>query len=350
MNSPFLLVQYNTQELDQRKFDDPQLTQVKAIHHVLKKIESYHQKEIDFLSLQEISLKDPKLIAEIQQALHLKDYQYFFHPALTGVHAKKKPNGNYHNDPQSKEARKASDPLNFGIFPHQYSSGLFYRKREGLILNEVEVIENLRWKDFNPNINLADYRNHQGGEVSKDIELFDKGLIIYHFSLTQEGKEEKLQLVQLHTTPAFHFGQEKTMNYQRNHDQLRFLAWMLTGKSGPHPPPALKDLVKFERTRPYIAFGDWNVDVREWDHPLKKGAQVIGQLTDQLLADHQQQCYTLIGSNEEKIQLDYILPAGMKNWQQQTFNPDHPCFEQQSVKKLHQASDHFPVSLLFSIP
>ena len=346
MNSPLLFVQYNTQELDQRKIEDPTKEQLKAIRAVLDGIESFYQKKIDILSLQEVSLFKKENIAHIQSELQLGGYHHFFHPAKTGVNALKKQDGSYHTDPQDVAAREASDPVNFGIFPHQYSSGIFYQKGPNqLTLLKTEVIDDVKWKEFNPSINLDQFRDHRGDYLNDDIPLFDKGLIIYTF----QYHEKLFQLIQVHTTPAFHFHQEKTMNYQRNFDQLRFLEWILTGETD--LIPQLKDKIATPNLKlPLVACGDWNVDFRQVDDKRKKGAKVIKRILERFQTfKDDPHLYSLVGKNQDKLLIDYIICSKEEMLQDiQIINPSHKNLGVELTSHLKCASDHFPLLLLFS--
>ena len=116
----------------------------------------------------------------------------------------------------------------------------------------------------------------------------------------------KFHIVLLHTVPAFHFGNKKSPNYDRNADQLRFLEWYLTGQTDLNI--AGLDIDPLESNTPFIAIGDWNTELSNKTNP---GSSVLRSLKDRSTFWMES---PLEVSNESpsfapdrlKLQLDYI--------------------------------------------
>lgn len=258
---------YNIKELNSFKIKS-KARQIEAVKEVT------HLFDFDILSLNEIQFDLPSVpdnnfisrgenLQSLKKLLDLKNLTYeSFHPANTGLNAQTKADGTYYLTPNTNEARSHADQINFGTMPGQYSSGALFKYKK---IKEI-VISDLKWKDFNPNINLTEYRTSNGKQIPDDIMLFDKNFT----DATLKVDDKKLHLILLHTVPSYHFGNKKSVNYIRNADQLRFLEWYLTGETD--------FTVKLENIKPlskdayYVAVGDWNTDLSNLDTP---GAKVL---------------------------------------------------------------------------
>jgi hypothetical protein len=71
--------------------------------------------------------------------------------------------------------------------------------------------------------------------------------------------------------PSFGFDNEKSPNFERNRDQLRFLEWYLTGKTD---VPVKLDQLSPINGESFVAVGDLNVDITS-NNP---GAEVLKRL------------------------------------------------------------------------
>ena len=129
------LLHYNIKELDSTKIKDfiHDPNNKSQLHFVKKVMQSY---QFDLLSLNEIQYDLPnvpnrkfqttgKNLSLISHILNLEKYNEAFFEANTGKHAKKKPDGTYETNPG--RGITYADPLNFGLFPGQYSTGLLSR-------------------------------------------------------------------------------------------------------------------------------------------------------------------------------------------------------------------------------
>ena len=298
------VVHYNIKELTTEKIQ-AKPKQLQSVRSILSKF------DIDILSINEIQYDLENIPTTSQKTigknleslgnyLGLEGYSAIFFEANTGKNAKKKKNGNYYRDYSNKDSRHFADKDSFGIFPGQYSSGV-------LIKNDIEVrmvrnISKIKWREFNKNISLNEFANADGSKVNKDILLFDKNLT----DITVRKDGHLFHIILLHTVPAFHFGNKKTVNYARNRDQLRFLEWYLTGKTD--IKVNLKNILPLEKGSSYIALGDWNTEL---NHKKNPGSKVLRRLekkgqfwlkspiahTNESGSFHQ---------NRMKLQLDYI--------------------------------------------
>lgn len=181
-------------------------------------------------------------------------WSYSFDQANTGNKAKKyKSNYPTPHGPLPKNKRFYADQVNYGLFPGQYSTAL----ATTFPILKKTVITKLKWKEFNPKINLSSFRDGRGKRLPKDMELFDKNFT--DTVIDFYGKE--VHLISLHTVPSYHFGNKKSPNYHRNRDQLRFLEWYLTGKTA--ISVKLNDIQPLPKGSTYVAVGDWNTDIQD---------------------------------------------------------------------------------------
>ena len=271
-NKPFTILHYNIKELDSQKVQST-LNENSPLNFVKKVI---NKVPFDILSLNEIqydlpNVPNPKFqskgtnLKRIKKILNLTSFQTSFYPANTGLNAKKKEDGTYASSPTDSEARKLADPVNFGIFPAQYSTGAIFKFQK---IGE-KIINKLTWKTFNPKRDLSTFKDGNGNPLPKSMPLFDK-----NFSdITLLIDNKIVHLILLHTVPAFHFGNPATPNYIRNADQLRFLEWYTTGATDTDTTH-LKSIRTLKSNERFIIVGDLNTDITS-DNP---GANVLRNL------------------------------------------------------------------------
>ncbi|MCB0394203.1 MAG: endonuclease/exonuclease/phosphatase family protein, partial [Bdellovibrionales bacterium] len=224
-------------------------------------------------------------------------FQSAIRPANTGMNAKKLPDGSYTTNTNHPDWLKLADHDNFGLFPAEYSSGLISKFP---ILN-LNVISDLKWKDFDPSFDPAAFKDARGLPYRRDLELFDKNFM----DVTIVIGATPVHVIILHTVPAFNFGNPNGLNELRNAAQLRFLKYYLTGVVSKTDQPIVKSLNPGEA---FIAMGDWNVDR---DNSELEGAVVLKELgalfqywiKDRVIT-YESQNYS---PDRFSSQLDYIL-------------------------------------------
>ncbi|WP_372654178.1 endonuclease/exonuclease/phosphatase family protein [Halobacteriovorax sp.] len=265
---------YNIKELDSLKLRDSSNKQLAAVKEIVSKF------EFDIFSVNEIQYDLPMIpnksltstgqnIKLLAKSLGLENFSAIFYPANTGMKASRDPHGNYVESFKATGARKYADPVNFGLYPGQYSTA-------ALIKSDIKIldsknIQTIKWKDFNPSIDLKKYTDGNGAPLPESTKLFDKNFT----DILAEKNGFKFHIILLHTVPAFHFGNKKSPNYERNADQLRFLEWYLTQETsfkveGIEIDPLPKDT-------PYIAIGDWNTELTNKTNP---GSAVLRSLKE----------------------------------------------------------------------
>lgn len=302
----FSLFHYNIKELDSTKIttDNEQLKYVSAI------IKKYN---IDILSLNEIQYDYPGIpsaaytsegqnIRKLKWLFELDNLKtYSFYPANTGKGARRKTDGTYFVNPNEEGARDYADQINFGTMPGQYSTGSLTKFKK---INE-KIITNLRWKDFNKNVNISKFRSERGRSLPKTMQLFDKNFS--DITLDVNGKE--LHLITFHTVPAFGFGNDKTPNFERNADQLRFLRWYVTGKSD---IGRIKIPINPIVGKNFIIVGDLNTDINDTS---KEGSRILLELFKDTNTWIDQSKMTFsnesshFGENPFRLMLDYIITS-----------------------------------------
>lgn len=370
------ILHYNIKELDSFKirnvFQEKQLLEVKNI---------LQTHEFDILSLNEIQYDLPNVpnadyitrgqnLQKLKAGLGLNSLTgESFNIANTGLNAKTKVDGTYYLKPNTQEARAHADQVNFGTVPGQYSTGALFKYKK---INEV-VVNDLKWKDFNPNIDLTKYKSASGKALPEDIELFDKNFT--DITLDVNGKE--LHLILLHTVPSFHFGNKFSVNYVRNAEQLKFLEWYLTGSTD--FTVNLPNIKPLDKNAYYVATGDWNTEYSNTENP---GSTVLRRLfhKSQLwLSDVKELSFTNEGGGYMKkpfrLMLDYIaystniemidakiihpsfdrkelgcetisLPQTPKDYLLESYKDgSRTChvFIHKSYKAFKEASDHYPI-------
>ena len=165
------VVHYNIKELSTVKIDNENNLQLKNAARILK------EHPFDVLSLNEVQF-DREMVPtpmqttrgeNIKKLAHLfgvPGYNSAFYPANTGENAKKKKDGTYYTNANTKIARAHADQLNFGVFPHQYSTGALFKYK---IISEV-IIKDIKWKDFNPSVDFNKFRQSQWRKDSRKYE------------------------------------------------------------------------------------------------------------------------------------------------------------------------------------
>ena len=362
------VVHWNIKELSSKKLNSPE--RMKPILNVLENL------EFNVLSVNEIQFDLPGVPnhkyqsfgknAEKLGKLLKKDTDSMaisFNQANTGKRARKY-KGHYFTQNTSK-ARKHADPQNYGIYPGQYSIALL----SYFPIKEEITIKDLKWREFNKDIKLSKFKDILGKEVNKDIELFDKSFT--DSIIEYENKE--IHIITLHTVPAYHFGNKKTPNYERNRDQLRFLEWYLTGGSDIKVNIPQKYKIKHlnENDR-YIIMGDFNTSIYA-DNPGSKVLKRIFKTSNLWMKKpgHTHENQTFDDKNNP-ILLDYIAFKGLKLVSSGIYRPkinEGACMEFSELPKtvrprsrftkrdcynedlvyLKEASDHFPIWAKFKV-
>ncbi len=240
--------------------------------------------------------------------------QISFDPANTGMNAKTDENGHYVRRPGRGQTDKFADPVNFGLFPGQYSTGVGSRYP---IIEKVEI-HDLEMREFAPHFDPTQFAQKNGKPLPADIELFDKNFT--HLKILIEGKP--VHFVFLHTVPGHHFGNPKSINPMRNKLQLSFLEWYLTGKTD-HKVPENLPYSPIPKGEPFVAVGDWNVDPGD-SHPGAKHILNLDRKFDFWMPlpeiTYRSQSFT---PREFTRQFDYILVGpGLKIKEGKLFRPE----------------------------
>jgi len=308
--TPVRVVHYNVKELDSVKLKQGlSHKQVSAAMNVIRKLKP------DFLSINEmqydlksVPTKEFKSVGKnmnkVMDLLNLgwSTTDVGFGPANTGTLALKLPGTSDYTTNTLK--RELADPVNFGVFPAEYSAG--GATRFPVVKRIIE--KNIRWTEFNPQRDLSTFKDTNGKPLdAKTIELFDKNFMDM---VVQIGNKE-VHFVLLHTVPSHDFDNAGSPNSARNADQLAFLEWYLTGETNVKVPANLK-IKPLKPTDLFVAMGDWNVDARKVEI---SGAQVLQSLfkKTKLWMDYSKMQFTyesqpfyLPSFNE---QLDYIVTS-----------------------------------------
>ncbi len=314
---------YNIKELDSTKLNKSN-EQIKAVKEIINKYDfdlfSLNEVQYDFPSVPDSSFKTKgKNLHKIKSLLNLHKHNFSsFDPANTGLNAKPNHNGEYFIKPNTPEARKNADQINFGTLPGQYSSGLLSKKK---IIGK-KVFSKIKWKDFNPQADFSKFRTAQGKPYPEDAELFDKNFSDITISLNSK----EVHIIILHTVPSFHFGNMSTPNYQRNKDQLRFLEWYLTGSTD--IKVSLPGVTPLKKDAYFIAAGDWNTAFSSIENP---GSEILRRLDlkAKFWKDPKSFSFTNegggFGKKPLRLMLDYILVS--KNIEVLEANIIHPVFK-----------------------
>ncbi len=268
------VLHYNIKELDSHKIQTCEalfdLGQLEAAGQIIRQINP------DFFSINEMQYDLPGVpnsqfksrgenVDRFLEKVGVDFDHISFNPANTGMKAKKDENGNYVRKPGPGQTDRFADPVNFGLFPGQYSTAgasRFPIKKE-VVLTELPI------KVFNPDFDPTKFQQKDGKPLPADMELFDKNFT----DITLDVAGEEVHFILLHTVPGFGFGNPNSINPQRNYLQLAFLEWYLTGKTD-FPVPRDIGVEPLKPGSKFIALGDWNVDSRD-ENP---GAQVINRL------------------------------------------------------------------------
>lgn len=348
------LLHYNIKELSSEKLESPSSPQIDSVAKVIRKIEAEHG-QIDIFSVNEIQFDKVGIpnkkytstgqnLNKLSQRLEMKFKHTIFSEANTGKLAKLDKNGEYPSNFGIKNARNLADQVNFGLFPGQYSTGAL----SNLKVISVNVIDKLRWKQFNPTIDLSQYRLANGKKVPEDTQLFDKS---FTDVLLETPKGKRFHLILLHTVPAYHFGNKKTVNYVRNGDQLRFLEWYLTGKTDIGVPKLIDDGNRISPLPPgsrFVAVGDWNTSVHNTDNPGSWVLKRLFKLTNPWIKMEEMK-YSTLGKRFQDgkgFMLDYIVTDKQTKIIKGTIK--QPLSESEFATYF-SASDHLPTFLKFQL-
>jgi hypothetical protein len=365
------VVHWNIKELSTDKLNKKS-EQLQAVNRVLRNFKwgllSVNELQYDKVGVPSNTYRSQGVNAEKLAKLlghNTDDMAISFTQANTGNKAKKK-NGEYLTQ-MSREARALADQDNFGIFPGQYSTALLSKFP---IKSEI-IIKDLKWREFNPKTKFRNYRRTNKGRLPTSIELFDKSFS--HIIIDVEGIE--VNVIGLHTVPAFGFGNKRTPNMDRNRDQLRFLEWYLTGGTDipVKMPKRYEHIRPLEKDAKFIAMGDWNVSI----YDNKSGSLVLKRLFNSVNLwlgkpphTHESQHF---GQKRNKLTLDYIAYRGLKLKDAGVYRPDdtkgtcinykdipasikttrykideNKCFNEDAVD-VKTASDHFPIWASFEL-
>lgn len=296
------IVHYNIKELDSTKLRNKNI-QLRSVKYIID------QYKIDLLSINELQFDIPnspnsqftsygenlKTLARILGVDENLKFSSFFQ-ANTGNNAQRTYNGDYVTAPNSYLGRRLADPVNFGTMPGQYSTGLLSKYK----IVETKQWSDIKWRDFNPNIEPSVYQDANGNPLPSDMELFDKNFT----DTIVEIEGRKVHVITLHTVPAFNFGNDQGPNLKRNADQLRFMEWYLTGSTD--ITVGSMNISTLNKSDLFIAMGDWNVGI----HDDKEGAQVLQSLSYKIQLPLISNSYTNETQNfspkTTKLYLDYI--------------------------------------------
>ncbi len=340
MALPLKILHYNIKELDSTKIADKDNQQISLVKNIIK---AY---DFDILSLNEIQYDTPGIpnsqyktrgdnLNKLIQKWELKGYQQLsFHPANTGKNAKSKADGSYYTTPDEMQAREHADQLNFGTMPGQYSTAAIIRPK---LLDEF-VINDLKWKQFNPRADFSKFKTANGSTIPEDMLLFDKNFT--DLTIQYEGKT--VHIILLHAVPSFGFGNPNSINDFRNAEQLRFLEWYTTGKTD--YPTKLKGIEPLPKGSYFIATGDFNVDINDTDSAGSKVLKNIFKKTNTWIPVSQMS-FTNETFNSTtqplRLMLDYMFTSrNIKAKQGKIIHPDFTKTEYQNFKL---ASDHYPI-------
>jgi hypothetical protein len=322
------LLHYNIKELDTTKLIKSNV-QVQAVKNVVQDIKAKHS--IDLLSINEIQYDFPNVpssnyqskgqnLNKLRSLMGLNNLQSTsFNPANTGLNAKPNSDGVYYSKPNTPEARSHADQVNFGTLPGQYSSGLITKFE----IKKENVFSKLKWKDFNPKIDLSKFKLANGKPYPSEAELFDKNFS--DIVVDVDGKE--LHVILLHTVPSYHFGNKFSPNYKRNRDQLRFLEWYLTGSTD--ITVKLNSIKPLKKDAYYVATGDWNTAYDSTENPGSSVLRAMFKKNQLWLKDPSLLTFTNegggYGNKPQRLMLDYI--AFSKNIKMIKGEILHPDFE-----------------------
>ncbi len=341
----FKVIHYNIKELDSVKIKTPGNNQINAVKKILSRfssdIISLNEVQYDMLGIPNNDFKTKgENLSKLKSLIGADKLNYqSFHPANTGMNAKRKKDKTYFIEASEASARSHADQVNFGIFPAQYSTGVLTKYK---IISEV-IVSELKWKEFNANLDLSKFKQADGSDLPLDMELFDK-----NFSdITVEIEGKAVHIILLHTVPSYHFGNKYSVNDYRNAEQLRFLEWYLTGKTD--HKVNLPSIQPLKSDAYFIAMGDFNVSV--FDNG-SEGSSVLKNLfkKSKLWMEAEKLSFTneSPGFDEKPLRLllDYIVVSNnIKIKDAQIIHPKKMDLKAPDTeyKTFKTASDHYPI-------
>ncbi|MFK7825166.1 MAG: endonuclease/exonuclease/phosphatase family protein [Oligoflexales bacterium] len=272
-----------------------------------------------------------------------------FVPSNTGMLARRDEAGRYclSKEPSGNQINMFADQQNFGLFPGQYSSGLVSRFKQ-LPGEEVKVLKDLKWREFNQKLNLSQFAAGSGEPLNPEIQLFDK--VFYSLPVQIDGK--LVHLVSLHTVPYFHFGNARTPNYARNYDQLRFLSWYLHGDAQGLEIDAADLWVRY-KIKPlpedahYVFMGDLNVDIHDRPDSDQSKAYDSAKVLHKIIAKSQipfDPSRVTFDSGRLQKFFDYVIFS-------KHFKLSNPrIWDHDKFAKATELSDHHALTVDFFIP
>lgn len=370
-DNTFKVVHWNIKELETKTIQKPN-EQMRAVESILSSL------DFDILSVQEIQYDLANVPNKyykthgVNAEVFLKnlgrdplDHAISFYPSNTGKNAYHSKEG--YNTEMTRQTRRQADQDNFGIFPAQYSTAVISK----FPIKEELIIKELPWLDFNKSQKLGKFRRDNGSNYPKKIELFDKG---FSDNIVEIAGHD-VHIISLHAVPAYHFGNTKTPNYERNRDQLRFLEWYLTGGTDipVNLPEKYKDIKPLNPKDKFIAFGDFNTSIydnNEGSIVLRRLFKTINLWLDKPTNTQEEGNYA---TKRVKLTLDYIAYKGMELLDAGIYHPDdyngvcvkykdiprkmktkkeeinpEKCISEKSIE-LKTASDHFPIWAEFKL-
>lgn len=365
------IIHWNIKELDTKKIQKAD-DQMKAVESILSGFDydvlSIQEMQYDLQGIPNKYYKTTGQNAETFLKILGKDpldHAISFYPSNTGINATKSKDGYYTS--LTRETRKLADQDNYGLFPAQFSTAVISK----FPIKEELIIKKLPWIDFNKAIKLSKYRRQNGDKFSKKLQLFDKGFSDNIIEIN--GRE--VHLISLHAVPAFHFGNTKTSNFDRNRDQIRFLEWYLTGGTDiPVSLPAKYDSIKpLKPTDSFIVFGNFNASIydnHEGSIVLRRLFKTVKLWMEKPSHTFEEGHYSL---ERKKLTLDYIAYNGVELVDAGIYHPDDyngvcvkykdiprqmkarkevikedKCISEKSIE-LKTASDHFPIWAEFKV-
>jgi hypothetical protein len=328
MNPIFTVLHYNVNEMRTKELVDPKNERIERLGKTILELTggdipdfaSFAEIEYDFKGIpsEKYTSEGENLTAFFNRIKSLSNKNYdkletpffdtktAFKPGNCGMNgrAQKMENGDYCDKRNASRVIKLEygDMINCqATIPGQYGVGFWTKYR----IIDLTVISKLTWKQFNPQIDLSNYRDSKGNNIPEDITLFDKCCMIIKVQI----HDKCVNFVVLHTMPAYDFGVEKSSNVDRNNDQLALLQWLLTGKTYFEPLMLLDDegkpLTPLASNEAVIAMGDLNEDWRKKDQEAVKRLQEIHDHPDYHVFPWGKT--TDIGMSGNQFQLDYMI-------------------------------------------
>lgn len=348
MKVQFSVVQYNTNETRTTELLDEDNARINRLIH---QIFQFHDQQPSVMNLNEIQMdlkgvpapefqsmaKNLDRFTEIMSRSSVnapQPYHQVFFPGNCGMKGRALPfaDGRYLNEKNLPEeaAVQYGDSINcLATLPGQYSiSALFVHQ-----IVRIQMVSQLLWRTFNPDIKLDSYKDARGNPIPHDITLFDKGCAIVETDI--EGR--RVKFIVTHAIPAASFGQKNSPNIDRNRDQMGFIRWVATGDRSWYrftddsllddKDEVIKPISHNERL---IILGDLNADDRDKNTPGSLHIKAIIEAPGFRGFPEDQ-------STDGPLKLDYLIWKNVKAEQLAVGKPSQD-----------QPSDHLPIGGVFS--